>query len=70
MTFLEAYLVGLGVILGMMALLWVLSLVLRNSSIVDPFWGTGFVIANWLYFALAPDGFPARKWLISVLVTI
>jgi len=36
MTFLEAYLIGLGVVLGLMALLWVLSLVLRNSSIVDP----------------------------------
>lgn len=70
MTFLEAYLIGLGVVLGLMALLWILSLLLRNSSIVDPFWGTGFVIANWLYFALTPDGFPARKWLISILVTI
>ena len=70
MTFLEAYLIGFGVVLGLMALLWVLSLVLRNSSIVDPFWGPGFVVATWLYFALTPDGFPARKWLISVLVTI
>jgi steroid 5-alpha reductase family enzyme len=70
MTFLEAYLIGLGAVLGLMALLWVLSLLLRNSSIVDPFWGTGFVIVNWLYFALTPDGFAARKWLIAVLVTI
>jgi steroid 5-alpha reductase family enzyme len=70
MSFVEAYLIGLGVVFGLMALLWVLSLALRDSSIVDPFWGTGFVIANWVYFALTPDGFPARKWLISVLVTI
>jgi steroid 5-alpha reductase family enzyme len=70
MTFLEAYLIGLAAVLGLMALLWVLSLLLRNSSIVDPFWGTGFVIVNWLYFALTPDGFAARKWLIAVLVTI
>lgn len=70
MTFLEVYLIGLAVVLGLMALLWALSLILRDSSIVDPFWGTGFVIANWVYFALTPDGFPARKWLISILVTI
>jgi len=69
-SFVEVYLTGLGVVMGLMALLWVLSLLLRNSSIVDPFWGTGFVIVNWLYFALTPDGFPARKWLVAVLVTI
>ncbi|HSJ52208.1 MAG TPA: DUF1295 domain-containing protein [Anaerolineae bacterium] len=70
MAFLEAYLVGLAVVLGLMALLWLLSLRLRDSSIVDPFWGTGFVLVNWLYFALTPDGFPARKWLISLLVSV
>lgn len=70
MTFLEAYLLGLAVVLGLMALLWLLSLLLRDSSIVDPFWGTGFVLVNWLYFALTPDGFLERKWLISILVTV
>ena len=70
MTFLEVYLIGLGVVMGLMTLLWVLSLVLRDSSIVDPFWGTGFVVANWLYFALTPDGLPARKWLVAILVTV
>jgi steroid 5-alpha reductase family enzyme len=70
MSFLEAYLIGLGVVMGLMVVLWVVSLVLRNSSIVDPFWGTGFVVANWLYFALTPEGFPARKWLIAALVTV
>ena len=33
-------------------------------------WGTGFVVANWVYFALTPDGVPARKWLIGTLVTV
>jgi steroid 5-alpha reductase family enzyme len=70
MTFLEVYGIVALVILGYMAILWIASLVLRNSSIVDIFWGVGFVMANWVYFALTPDGFPARKWLISILVTI
>ncbi len=58
------------VILGMMILLWLLSLVLKNSSIVDIFWGTGFVIVTWMAFLLTPDGFEARKWLLAILVTI
>jgi steroid 5-alpha reductase family enzyme len=58
------------VILGVMTALWLVSLALRNSSIVDIFWGTGFVIANWVYFALTPDGLLARKWLMGILVTV
>lgn len=70
MSSLEIYAIGALVILGFMTVLWLISLALRDSSIVDPFWGAGFVTANWVYFALTPGGFPARKWLISVLVTI
>jgi steroid 5-alpha reductase family enzyme len=70
MSLLVVYGIGLLVILGCMTVLWLVSLYLKNSSIVDIFWGTGFVIANWVYFALSPDGFPLRKWLIGVLVTV
>jgi steroid 5-alpha reductase family enzyme len=58
------------VILGLMTALWLLSLLLKDSSIVDIFWGTGFVITAWVYFYLTPDGFAARKWLIVILTTI
>jgi steroid 5-alpha reductase family enzyme len=70
MSFLTLYGIGLLVILGCMTALWLLSLFLKNSSIVDIFWGTGFVIANWVYFALSPDGFLPRQLLIGILVTI
>ena len=70
MTFLEIYSVAALVILGYVTALWIVSLILKNSSIVDIFWGAGFVLSNWVYFALTPDGFPARKWLIGTLVTI
>lgn len=70
MTFFDISAIGGLVVFGAMTLLWLVSLRLRDSSIVDPFWGTGFVIVNWVYFALTPDGFPARKWLISILVTV
>jgi steroid 5-alpha reductase family enzyme len=70
LDFLQLYLtVGL-VILGFMTLLWLVSLALKNSSIVDIFWGTGFVIVTWVAFVLTPDGFALRKWLLNVLVTI
>ncbi len=58
------------VILGLMVFLWLVSLVLKNSSIVDIFWGAGFVITGWVYFLLTPDGFIGRKLLIVVLSTI
>jgi steroid 5-alpha reductase family enzyme len=70
MSFLEVYGIVALVILGYMAILWIVSLILQNSSIVDIFWGAGFVMANWVYFALTPEGFATRKWLIGVLVTI
>lgn len=58
------------VVLALMTLLWLLSLALKDASIVDIFWGTGFVILAWLYFAITPDGLPARKLLIAILTTI
>jgi steroid 5-alpha reductase family enzyme len=70
MAFLQIYGIGFLIVLGLMTALWIVSLILRNSSIVDIFWGAGFVIANWVYFALTPGGFAARKWLIVTVVTI
>jgi steroid 5-alpha reductase family enzyme len=70
MTFLEIYGIGALAILAFMTILWIVSLILRDSSIVDIFWGPGFVLANWVYFALTPEGSPARKGLMSVLVTV
>jgi steroid 5-alpha reductase family enzyme len=70
MTFLNAYLLAGSLILALMVLLWLLSLVLRNSSIVDIFWGTGFVIVAWASFVLGDQGFFLRKILQAALVTI
>ena len=70
MDFVSLYLnIGL-IIFIMMTLLWFLSLVLKNSSIVDIFWGTGFVIAGWAAFLLTPAGYEPRKILLFTLVTI
>lgn len=70
MNFTIAFLYTGAAILVMMVLLWWLSLVLRNSSIVDIFWGIGFVVVAWLVFLVAPQGYLPRRQLVVALVTI
>jgi steroid 5-alpha reductase family enzyme len=70
MGFWNVYLLAGLITLGLMIVLWLISLVLRNSSIVDIFWGTGFVLVAWAAFLLGAEGFPPRKWLLAILVTI
>lgn len=62
-------LIGL-LIFGAMTILWVVSLFLKNSSIVDIFWGMGFVVSVWLVFINTTQSHGPRDWLITILVTI
>ena len=57
------------VIVMTMVILWLASLVLRNASIVDIFWGFGFVLVGWVAFAVA-DGSFSRQLLIALLVSV
>jgi len=50
-------------------LLWIGSLVLRDASLVDRYWGAGFVLIAWISF-LNIDAPHGRAILIAVLVTI
>ncbi|HNT76378.1 MAG TPA: DUF1295 domain-containing protein [Anaerolineae bacterium] len=70
MNFLQIYLTLGLLILGLMTVLWLVSLALKNSSIVDIFWGTGFVITAWAAFLITPGGVAARKVLICGIVTV
>ena len=70
MPFINLFIMVGAVILIMMLLLWLVSLALRNSSIIDIFWGIGFMVVAWLTFALTPQGYLSRKQLIVALVTI
>ena len=54
---------------SMMVVIWLFSVWLRNASIVDVFWGSGFVVGAWLYFALTDTATP-RKWLVVALVAV
>ncbi len=70
MTFIDIFLFTGGILLGLMVLLWLISLIVQDSSIIDIFWGPGFVLACWIYFVSAPQGYPLRKWLLTILVTV
>lgn len=55
--------------IGAFVLLWLVSLVVKDSSIVDPFWGTSFVLVAWVAWSVA-DAPGGRQTLLAVLVTI
>jgi steroid 5-alpha reductase family enzyme len=69
MDLIDIYLIALGVIMIMMSLVWAISIYLKNVSIVDYFWGLGFVIVTAYYF-ITSDGNEGRKILLMVLVAI
>jgi len=69
MPFINLFMTSGFVILIMMTTLWLISLALKNASIVDIFWGIGFVIVTWMAYRLAP-GYLPRKQLVAILVTI
>jgi len=60
-------LLTLGVVFGLMWLLWVVSLVKRDASIVDPFWGAGFAVVAWV--AAAWHDFQGPRTLLLVGLT-
>jgi steroid 5-alpha reductase family enzyme len=55
LTLLPPFAVTSAMILTTLVLLWLISLARRDASIVDIFWGPGFVLAAWLYRALGPE---------------
>ncbi|MFA5972393.1 MAG: DUF1295 domain-containing protein [Lentimicrobiaceae bacterium] len=69
MPFFQIYLYALLAIILMMTLLWLTSIMIKNVSIVDLFWGIGFVVASVVYF-IYTEGFEIRKILLMTMVTI
>src|SRR5262245_35252838 len=60
---------GLVVNLTIVTLVWLFSLVKRDVSIVDIFWGLGFVVLNYFYRMQGPE-VTSRHWLLLALVTL
>jgi steroid 5-alpha reductase family enzyme len=69
MTIQAIYINGFFLILGLMIVLWMTSVFLKNASIVDPFWGLGFVIVA-VYYYFQGDSNSIRKMVVLVLATL
>lgn len=69
MEFQSIYFQGLVLIVSFMTLLWIVSVIKKNASIVDAFWGIGFVLLAWFYYSQS-EGLEERKLLITILVSI
>lgn len=70
MNFVSLWLTTGLIILALMILLWLYSLAIKNSSIVDIFWGTGFVITFWATAWIGATTLSNRVLLLGVLVTL
>ena len=69
MSFFQIYIQALILILILMSILWIISIILKNVSIVDLFWGLGFVVTCGFYF-LKTDGSGLRKLIILIMVAM
>src|SRR5262249_42804646 len=61
--------IGAAIVAGMMLILWVIHLLLRNAAIVDVGWAAGLTILA-IYYAIAGPGYPARKYAIATMAGI
>ncbi len=67
--FWSVYLWGFGVVMVLLTVVWIVSVKLTNASIVDPFWGLGFVLLA-IYYYFNTEGDATRKIIILTLTTI
>ncbi len=65
----HAMLVSAAAILALMLSTWVLSLLMKNASIVDIVWGLGFVMVAWVVRA-STHANNGRQWLLVAMVSI
>jgi steroid 5-alpha reductase family enzyme len=49
--------------------LWMISVLVRDASIVDPFWGFSFIVIAWVAFIVSDDP-GIRQTLVAILVTV
>ncbi len=57
------YLLGFALVMALLTLVWMASVKLVNASIIDPFWGLGFVLLA-VYYYFNSVGEPVRKMIV------
>lgn len=60
---------NLGVLAAVTFLLWLVSLLVRDASVVDIFWGLGFVLVAWVA-VFNTDSDSARVWILAGLTSL
>jgi steroid 5-alpha reductase family enzyme len=68
-TVADAMLAAAAAVAAVMLITWLVSLPLRNASIVDITWGLGFVVVAWVV-RLQGDTDTTRQWVLVAMVTI
>ncbi|MEO8271230.1 MAG: DUF1295 domain-containing protein [Aureliella sp.] len=63
------FICNLSLLAAALLALWMLSLALRNSSIIDIFWGLGFVLVSWTSVALSTNS-SAKSLLLALMVSM
>ncbi len=65
------YINGIGVLMAALTGLWLLSLIIKDASIIDIFWGFGFVLIGWFYaFELHDLNLDFRQKIYLALISI
>jgi len=65
----EVLLASAGAIAALMIVTWIISLAVRDASIVDLIWGFGFVLVA-VTAAVVGEGFDARRYVLLALVGV
>jgi steroid 5-alpha reductase family enzyme len=65
----ETMLISAAALAALMVVAWLVSLRLRDASIVDVVWGLAFVLTAWIALATAGGSGP-RPWLATALTTV
>ncbi len=68
MNFFNLYLNASLIVLGIVTLFWILSVIIKNVSIVDSIWSIGFLAMSW--YALSQAELYRRNVLLVILVSL
>lgn len=69
MTLLSAYQIAASAVFSLMTALWICSLISRDASIVDRFWGAGFVLIAWALYLATPQ-ITSPMTLLTIIISI
>jgi steroid 5-alpha reductase family enzyme len=61
---------GIILIISILTGLWLVSLILKDASIIDSFWGLGFIALAWFYHFRLTDNLNIRSLVLCILTTL